>query len=150
MTSKRFLLAALLIVILGGCANIELPPGQEDRREFVQDTPLSFREAYQIVAKQMRACYRVIGLFGNGYDIQADLDTADSLGRIELYHVGITGASKAEDSIFSRTVTIKARDNGSVVTTAGTTPKYVYANHLAIASWLRGSDACGTGGHSPR
>lgn len=138
-------LAIALAASLGGCATIELPPGQENKREFVQETTLQYKDAYQIIAKQMRACYRVIGVFGNGYDVQADLDTAERMGRIELYHVGLTGASKPEDSMFSRTVTVKARDNGSVVATTGTTPKYVYMNHLAAASWLAGSDSCGPG-----
>ena len=134
-----------LAVSLGGCATIELPMGQESKREFVQETTLPYKDAYQIIAKQMRACYRVIGLFGNGYDVQADLDAAERIGRVELYHVGLSGTSKPEDSMFSRTVTVKARDNGSVVVTTGTTPKYVYVNHLAVASWLAGSDSCGPG-----
>ena len=108
----------------------------------MQEAPVPYREAYQIVAKQMRACYRAIGVFGNGYDVQADLDTADLSGRVELYHVGITGASKPADSIFSRTISIKAREKGSVITTTGTTPLYVYANHLIVASWLAGNDTC--------
>lgn len=139
------IVALSLAVILGGCATIELPPGQESKREFVQETTLPYRDAYQIIAKQMRACYRVIGLFGNGYDVQADLDTAERVGRVELYHVGLTGASKPEDSMFSRTVTVKGRENGSTVVTTGTTPKYVYVNHLAAKSWLAGSDSCGPG-----
>lgn len=134
-----------LAVILGGCATIELPSGQESTREFIQETSLPYKEAYQIIAKQMRACYRVIGLFGNGYDVQADLDSGERIGRVELYHVGLSGASKPEDSMFSRTVTVKARDNGSTVVTTGITPKYVYMNHLAVASWLAGSDTCAPG-----
>ena len=143
MLKKLLVLAAASFV--GGCATIELPPGQESKREFIQETTLSYKDAYQIIAKQMRACHRVIGLFGNGYDVQADLDAAERVGRVELYHVGITGASKPEDSKFSRTVTVKGRESGSTVTTTGTTPKYVYANHLAVGSWLAGSDLCGPG-----
>ena len=110
MIHPRIVVHVVFVLSLVGCANIEMPPGQEDKQEFVQETTLPYREAYQIIAKQMRACYRVIGVFGNGYDIQADLDTADRSGRVEFYHVGITGASKPEDSIFSRTVTIKANE----------------------------------------
>jgi len=130
---------------LTGCASIELPPGQEDSRQFVTETAMPYRDAYQLIAKQMRACYRIIGIFGNGYDIQADLDTAEKTGKVELYHVGLTGASKPEDSIFSRTVIVRGTDKGSTVTTRGNTPKYVYANHLAVRSWLSGSDSCGPG-----
>lgn len=134
-----------LALLLGGCATIELPPGQENNREFIQETTLPYKDAYQIIAKQMRACHRVIGVFGNGYDVQADLDTAGRIGRVELYHVGLTGASKPEDSMFSRTVTVKGHDNGSTVVTTGTTPRFVYVNHLKVASWLAGSDSCGIG-----
>ena len=137
--------AIILLTSLYGCAHVELPAGKENQKEFVQTTNRPYRETYQVIAKQMRACYRVIGLFGNGYDIQADLDTANSSGRVELYHIGLTGASNPEDSMFSRTVTIKGEGNGSIVTTTGTTPKYVYGNHLSIASWLSGSDNCGPG-----
>lgn len=137
------LLSLALTAALAGCATIDVPPGQENQREFVQETALPYRDAYQIVAKQMRACYRVIGLFGNGYEVQADLDSNERTGRVELYHVGLTGASKPEDSIFSRTVVIKGHDKGATVTTTGTTPRYVYINHLSVASWLAGSDMCG-------
>lgn len=139
------LLAALLVASLSACGSISLPPDQENQREFVQETRMPYKDAYQLIAKQMRACYRVIGLFGNGYDVQADLDANEKTGRVELYHVGLTGASKADDSSISRTVTIVGRENGSVVTTTGTTPKYVYINHLSVASWLAGSDSCGPG-----
>lgn len=132
-------------IILTGCASIDLPKGQEDRREFVQETTMPYRDAYELVAKQMRACYRVIGVFGNGYDIQADLDSAARVGRVELYHVGLTGASKAEDSIFSRSVTVQGHEKGATITTSGITPRYVYVNHLSIKSWLSGSDSCGVG-----
>jgi hypothetical protein len=139
----KILTTIVLSMSLYGCAHIELPAGKENHKEFVQSTKRPYKETYQIIAKQMRACYRVIGIFGNGYDIQADLDTANSSGRVELYHVGLTGASNPEDSIFSRTVNIKADGNGSFVTTTGTTPKYVYLNHLSIESWLAGNDTCG-------
>lgn len=134
---KLFVLA---LVILSGCAS--LPPGAEEQREFTQTTSLPYQDAYRIIAKQMRAWHRVIGLFGNGYDIQADLDSASRTGRVELYHVGLTGSSKPEDSMVSRTVTVSAAVNGSTITTVGTTPRFVYMNHRAIMAWLAGSDSC--------
>jgi hypothetical protein len=133
---------AIGLLGLAGCASVQLPPGAEERRDFTQTTSMPYQDAYRIIAKQMRACYRVIGVFGNGYDIQADLDSAARTGRIELYHVGLTGASKPEDSIFSRTVTVTTSGTGTVIRTVGTTPKYVYINHRAIAAWLAGSDTC--------
>ena len=134
----------LIIAVAGlvGCASMQLPPGAGEQREFTQTASVPYQDAYRVIAKQMRACYRVIGAFGNGYDIQADLDSSSRVGRIELYHVGLAGASKPEDSMFSRTVTVSAADSGTVVRTVGTTPKYVYMNHRAITAWLSGSDSC--------
>jgi hypothetical protein len=136
-----------LICVLSGCAGIEPPPGSENERSFTQNSTKPCLEAYKIVAKQMRACYRAIGFFGNGYDVQADLDTANKTGTVELYYVGIAGAQKPEDSIFSRTVTISATPNGSTITTSGTTPKYVYLTHKSIPGWLDGVDSCGPSSH---
>jgi hypothetical protein len=137
-----------LTASLIGCATFEMPPGQENQKEFSQMTTLSYKEAYQIIAKQTRACDRKIAAFGNGFHVRDDLDTANQIGRVELYRVdlkevvGITGATKPEDSMFSRTVTVKARDSGAEVTTTGTNPKYVYASHLRAISWLAGSESC--------
>lgn len=132
----------IALVALTGCAPVQLPPGTEEQREFTHTTSISYQDAYRIIAKQMRACYRVIGVFGNGYDVQADLDSVSRTGRVELYHVGLTGAAKPEDSIFSRTVTVSAAGSGAVVKTVGMTPKYVYMNHRAVTAWLSGSDTC--------
>ena len=136
-------LAVLLLGVLTGCATIEMPKGQEESREFTQETAMPYQDAYRLIAKQMRACYRVIGVFGNGYDVQADLDSVNRSGRVELYYVGLTGAGKPEDSMISRNVTVKGRDAGAVITTSGTTPKFVYVNHLAIKNWLAGGESCG-------
>ena len=136
---KKYLFS-FVVVALAGCVTV--PPEAEKQREFVQTTAMPYQDAYRLIAKKMRACYRVIGVFGNGYDVQADLDTVSRSGRFELYHVGLTGSSKPEDSMFSRTVTVS--ENGSIteVKTTGTTPRYVYINHRAIASWLAGGETC--------
>jgi hypothetical protein len=136
-------LATILVTLcLAGCAAYTLPQGQEHVRSFTQESSVPYQDAYRLVAKQMRACYRVIGVFGNGYDVQADLDTAQKSASIELYSVGLAGAEKPEDSIFSRTVTIKGTESGSVITTTGQTPKYVFMNHSAIKGWLSGGTTC--------
>lgn len=133
----------LFVVALSGCAGIQIPAGQENQRTFIQESDKPYQETYRTIAKQMRACYRVIGAFGNGYDIQADLDTANKRGTVELYYVGLTGAQKPEDSIFSRTVTVmELPKGGSQITTTGTTPKYVYLTHKTIPTWLNGVDSC--------
>ena len=138
----KHIFSIIVVGLLTGCAGIQLPPGQENQRSFTQESTQSYQEAYRIIAKQMRACYRVIGMLGNGYDIQSDLDTANKRGTVELYHVGFTGAQKPEDSIFSRTVTISEAASGSAITTTGTTPNYVYLTHKTIPTWLGGVDSC--------
>jgi hypothetical protein len=142
------IIALALVTSLVGCATFEMPPGQENQKEFVQMSTLPYKDAYQIIAKLTRTCDGKIGAFGNGYHVKADFDATERIARVELYHVelkeavGLTGTSKPEDSMFSRTVTVKARDSGSEVTTAGTSPKFVYASHLRVASWLSGSESC--------
>lgn len=141
-------IALALTTSLMGCATFQMPPGQENQKEFAQMTTLSYRDAYQIIAKQTRACDLKIGGFGNGYHVRADSDASEQIGRVELYRVGITeavgllGPSKPEDSMFSRTVTVKAHDSGAEVITTGTSPKFVYASHLRVTSWLAGSESC--------
>jgi len=137
---KLIIVVAILMV---GCVNLTLPPGQENVNSFIQNSAVPYQNAYRVIAKQMRACYRVIGLFGNGYDVQADLDTANKQGIIEIYHVGLVGASKAEDSIQSRTVTVSDDlQGGSIIKTTGTTPKIVYLTHRTIPEWLSGKETC--------
>ncbi len=138
----KMLFVVSFIVLLTGCAGVQLPADLENQRTFVQESSIHYQDAYRIIAKQMRACYRVIGFFGNGYDVQADLDTENKTGIVEVYYVGLTGAQKPEASMFSRTVTITASPNGSVITTTGTTPKYVYMTHKTIPVWLAGIDSC--------
>lgn len=119
-----------------------MPPGQESSTEFVQKTSISYKEAYRLISKQMRACYRGIGPFGNGYDTNAELDTEIKKGVVELYHVGPSGVSKFDDSALSRTVEIEENGTGSVITTKGTTPSITYRNHLVIKAWLDGRESC--------
>jgi len=133
----------LVAIVISGCASIQMPVGQETERSFSQESERPYDEAYRIIAKQMRACYRAIGLFGNGYDVQADMDAVNKQGVIELYYIGLTGAKNPEDSMFARTVTVEYSSNGSIITTTGTTPKYVYLTHRTIPTWLRGINSCG-------
>lgn len=134
-----------LAATLTACAGVTPPPGQETRTEFTQESATPYRDAYRVVAKMMRSCHRVIGLLGNGYEVMSDLDSEAGQGTVELYHVGLTGASTPEDSIYSRTVTIRENGAGSTITTTGTTPKHVYGTHLDVTAWLDGNLACAAG-----
>ena len=140
--------AVLVMCVLSGCAGIQPPPEQRNERSFTQQSTKPYEEAYKIIGKQMRTCYRAIGLFGNGYEVQSDLDTTKETGTVELYYIGLDGApSKAEKSAYSRTVTISATPQGSVITTKGTTPRYVYLTHKSIPGWLEGKVSCDPSAH---
>lgn len=138
---KLWVVAAIGLFVVG-CAGVTPPLGQENVREFSQVSAVQYQDAYRIIAKQMRACFRVIGLFGNGYDVHADLDVSGRKGYVELYPVGLAGAQRPEDSIYSRTVEVLGTPSGSIITTNGMTSKYVYATHRLISSWLSGIDTC--------
>jgi len=140
--SMRISYSLFLSTWLAACAQVPVPTEQASQKTFTRSSTLGYQDAYRVIAKQLRACYRAIGLFGNGYDIQADLDTHAKTGTVELYPVGLTGAQKAEASIFSRTVTIVQTESGSRITTTGTTPQYVYQTHMTIPAWLEGADTC--------
>lgn len=136
--------SAVLVVssLLFGCATIQPPPGSEESKTFSQDSDKPYKEAFLIISKQMKACYRVIGLFGNGYEIQDTLDTSEKYGTIDLYPVGLSGAENPSESMFGRTVRVEQDGSGSRITTSGTTPSYVYMNHIAITGWLKGASGC--------
>lgn len=140
---KSTILPIAAAFALTACSTAQIPAGQENQRTFTQDSDKAYLEAYQIVARQMRACYQVIGLVGNGYYVDAKLDEKNKTASVELYHLGATtGAKKLEDSWLSRTVTIQSNGTGSMITTTGTTPKYVFMTHRAIPKWLEGQDPC--------
>lgn len=139
---KRSIATTLVLVgAMAGCAT-PMPPGREDQRTFVQESGLPYQDAYRVIAKQMRACYRTIGVFGNGYDVQADLDAGAKQGVVELYPVGLTGAQKVEDSKFGLRVKAEATPAGTRITSTGTTPSFVFQLDGAIRVWLSGMDSC--------
>ena len=142
-SSRIKLLIALAATCTLAACGVTMPPGQEHSKEFTQTISTNYRDAYQLIARQMRACFRVIGPFGNGQDIQADLDTANNQGRIELYGVGLTGSARAEDIPHGRIVTIARTDSGAQITVRSNTPSYAYSTHLSIAKWLSGDETCG-------
>ncbi len=143
---KTLPLVSLLLlatsVIFCGCATVKMPPGQENKRVFTQESDTSYGDAFKIIAKQMRACYRGVGLLGNGQEVQAVLDSSNQTGTIEVYYVGLTGAQPAESTATARTVTIFPTPTGSTITTKGTTPELVYLTHRTIPLWLSGTTTC--------
>ena len=132
----------LTITFLTGCVSVQIPPEQINQKTFTQESEKSYKDAYRIIAKQVRACYALMGPFG-GYQVQADLDTVTKSGTVELYKVGIKGAQKPEDSTVYRMVTINDAPNGSLISVTGTTPKVVYLTHRTIPNWLKGNESCG-------
>ncbi|RZZ81956.1 hypothetical protein EAT51_07875 [Pseudoxanthomonas winnipegensis] len=126
--------------MLASCASV--PANLKGQTHVELDSHVAYDEAYRIVARQMRACYRVIGIFGNGFDIQSDLDTQAKQGRIELYFVGVTGAKPDSDSKIPRTVTISQLGTGSHIVIQGNGDRYVYYTSQGIRGWLDGSNKC--------
>ncbi|MCD7096948.1 hypothetical protein [Stenotrophomonas sp. MMGLT7] len=135
----RLILAACLVLALAGC--ISMPTQYRGATRAEQHTEIAYDDAYRIIAKQMTACYRVIGIWGNGYEIQADLDTTKRQGIVELYKIGLMGTAKDGDNI-TRKVTITATESGAYIIVDGHKDRYVFVNSSAITQWLGGSTAC--------
>jgi hypothetical protein len=134
--------SCIAAIALVACTTAPMPPEDQLTGTYVQSVAQPYQDVYRTIAKQMRACYRALGLFGNGYEVQADLDSVAQRGRIEVYYIGLTGAQKPEDSKFSRTVLVERDGTGSKVTTTGTDAKVAYLTHATIPTWLRGIDSC--------
>jgi hypothetical protein len=134
---RATLLATLLSLVLVACGTAP-PHGQEDQHQFVQASSIGYRDAYLIIARQMRTCYAYRGpIFNIGFDVQADLDTAAQVGRIETYPT-----DGSADHPFRRVVVVRAEGTGSVIETSGPSPRHVYQTHLVITEWLEGKTAC--------
>ncbi|WP_290697438.1 hypothetical protein [Amphritea sp.] len=144
MSRKTSLSVSVLLTttILSACTPVKPPVGMENDKAFSQEADISYKQAFRIISKQMKACYAGKGLFGNGYDVYSEIDSHAKEARVEVYYVGFAGAEKPEDSMFSRTVTIKQRDHKTLITTTGTTPDYIYLTHATIPTWLRGKTTC--------
>lgn len=131
-----------LFIILSACATIQIPEDLKGQDSFIQKTNIDYKTTYRIITKQMTACNRVIGFFGNGYDVYNEIDTSKNHAVVELFPISLGGASKPEESMFSRKVTIEKADSGSLITTSGTTPKYTYMTHSQITNWIEGNTTC--------
>lgn len=111
-------------------------------RSFTRESSVPLVEAHGIIAKQMRACYAVGGLFGNGYQVHEQLDSAAGRALVEVYAVGAGKTSSGEETRFARLVQLEAIDGGTRITSSGTIPRYAYATHNAVGSWLDGNTRC--------
>lgn len=129
-------------LLISGCSVRTLPDGLEESKQITQRYDKKYVDVFKVVSKKMTSCYRSLGIFGNGYDVISHIDSDAKEGVVEVYHVGLTGAGSPEDSMMSRTVTIKDDRGATLVTTRGTTPMVVYMNHLAIKGWMNGNENC--------
>ena len=127
---------------LVGCGGITPTGSEKHLRSFTQESARPYQEAYRIIDRRMRGCYRIIGTFGNGYDVQGELDTLNQRGVIEVFRIGISGEENHKNAAFGRTVTVAAAPGGSVITTTGTVQRHVYRTHKSISAWLDGSISC--------
>lgn len=138
----RLLFVGFIYLILVNCTGVRLPPGMENQHSFTQYSDKHYVDIYRIISKQMRACYEVRGIFGNGFVVQSDLDSSRAMGIIELYPVGLSGAESASDSIFSKKIIVSKTKDGTKIITMGTTPSYVYSTHKTISNWIKGISTC--------
>lgn len=130
------------LVSITACSPVKPPAGMEEETTFRQEVDADYKQAFRVISKQMKSCYAVKGVLGNGYDIYSEIDSHVKEARVELYSVGLSGAESPEDSIFSRTVIIKGQTPKTLITTTGTTPDYVYLTHATIPTWLKGKTTC--------
>lgn len=126
---------AALAMFLAGCASTGGPaPGPLE-----QVVDVGYQDAYRTIARQFEACYRVRGIFGNGYDVLADLDPTTQMGRVEVFSIGLTGA---RDSKLDRVVTVLGDGPRSRILTTGASAAWVERTHEAIGRWLAGDRRC--------
>lgn len=126
-----------LAITLAGCASTGAAPGTPVVRDQVAE--VEYRDAYRTISRQFEACYRVRGVFGNGFDVHADLDTERQMGRVELFAIGLGGT---KGSNVSRIVTVVGDGPRSRVLTSGASVRYVERTHEAIGRWLTGDHRC--------
>lgn len=128
-------LIAILMLSLAGCATTG--NGTPIVRDQVSD--VAYRDAYRTISRQFEACYRVRGIYGQGFDVHADLDTERQMGRVELFAIGLSGT---KESNASRVVTVVGDGPRSRILTSGVSPRYVERTHEAIGRWLTGDTRC--------
>lgn len=107
--------------------------------EAAVEAPVAYVDAYRTIARQFEACYRARGIWGNGFDVLADLDTTEQVGRVELFKIGMSGSKPSK---VARVVTITPAGEGARVQIAGHSEKYVHITASAISGWLGGSRSC--------
>lgn len=131
----------LAMTLLSGC--VSLPPGEEHQHTFVQKSDMPYRQAYGIIAIRMRACYQIVGLFGNGYGVHSHMDVAEKRGTIVVYPLGLLGSrGQPSHSLIGRTITVSKSASGSRIVITGTSPLVAYENYLMIPKWLAGNTSC--------
>ncbi|WP_372382157.1 hypothetical protein ACCQ12_15370 [Xanthomonas sp. NCPPB 1068] len=137
---KRALIALPLFTLMAACASA--PESAEKSDSQVLESDVDYKQAYRIISRQFTACKRVIGVFGNGYDVQSDLDTDAQEGRIDYYSQGLTGVH--ENAAAATQMVVKPSSNGgSVIRVTGTSARHVYADSQSIKNWLNGDLKCG-------
>lgn len=78
-------------IFLSSCGGIRPTGSEKHLRSFTQESTRPYQDAYRIIDRRMRGCYRVIGTFGNGYDVHDELDTLNRRGVIEVFRIGLAG-----------------------------------------------------------
>jgi hypothetical protein len=80
--------------------------------------------------------------FFENYNVQADLDVVEKIGRVEISPVGLFSGENKDSDRKSYITTIKAKGNGSEVTTTGPLRNTAYIENLLNIQWASGEPSC--------
>ena len=139
----RRLLALLSLTCLCACAGLpKPPPGPETERSFSTVSAVPYQDAYRSVARRSTACFAQSGLSSINYSIQADLDAAAKVGRVELFPVGLFSAENKDSDRKSYVTVVTAKGDGSEVTTTGPSRNGAFLVHSMNLQWVRGEASC--------
>ncbi|MEZ6855007.1 hypothetical protein [Halodesulfovibrio aestuarii] len=140
---KELIFCCFAVMLLTSCAPIHVPKELANQKEFSIETSMDYIHAYKIISRQMKACFRGIGLAGNGYEVESILNTEGHVGTIEIYYIGLSGAdSSYKDSSYGRLVTINKHSDQTHITIQGTSTDWAYYTRNAIERWLQGGTTC--------
>lgn len=139
---RRFL-ALVPLACICACAGLpKPPPGLETDRSFTTVSAVSYQDAYRSVARRSTACFAQGGLSSINYSIQADLDAAAMVGRVELFPVGLLSAENKDSDRKSYVTTVAAKGEGSEVTTTGPSRSGAFTVHSINMQWVAGEASC--------
>jgi len=131
------------LLTIAACAGLpKPPPGPETDRSFTTASTVPYQDAYRSVARRSSACFAQSGLRSINHSVQADLDTAAKVGRVELFPSGPLDTESSDANRKSYVTTVSANGTGSQITTTGPTRNGAFTVHSMNAQWVAGDPSC--------